>query len=286
MKIKKVSSFYQAGPYHAGVSQDYIMPSYLMKSGIFKDSETRKEDIFLVADGMSSNPLASKISEYACERVYSLLKKNSLNDRMSLEIIKNVLNEANGDILKNFATGGGGTTLTGIVLEKEICHLFHVGDSLAFINYYGGNLINITPIEHSNIFEMFLKSEKVYYSQIKNNKNKVLTNFMGNIPEKFTFYYAQHSLKKVRQIVLMTDGAYSPISERELAFILNNEKYPLKKILEFYDKPFDELQNIMINYNRVRSTKAPVTSKEAINMLNDDDKSIIIIEFMRKFINW
>ena len=120
-----------------------------------------------------------------------------------------------------------GTTLTGVIFDKDNAITVHVGDSRLYL-LRGDKIVQITT-DHSLANEQvrrgLLTREEADHSKIQN----ILTRAMG-IKKNIEFDLLKFPIKVGDVILLCSDGLYKGLTEKEMADILHEcQDWPLVK---------------------------------------------------------
>ncbi len=120
-----------------------------------------------------------------------------------------------------------GTTLTGVIFDKDNAITVHVGDSRLYL-LRGDKIVQITT-DHSLANEQvrrgLLTREEADHSKIQN----ILTRAMG-IKKNIEFDLLKFPIKAGDIILLCSDGLYKGLTEKEMADILHEcQDWPLVK---------------------------------------------------------
>ncbi len=121
-----------------------------------------------------------------------------------------------------------GTTLTGVLFDKDCAIAVHVGDSRIYL-YREGKIIQITT-DHSLAMEHVRRGLLSKADADKSKIQNVLTRAMG-IKKNIEFDLLKFPIKAGDVLVLCSDGLYKGLTEQAIADILSKEKdLPIVKL--------------------------------------------------------
>ncbi len=121
-----------------------------------------------------------------------------------------------------------GTTLTGVLFDKDCAIAVHVGDSRIYL-YRDNKIIQITT-DHSLAMEHVRRGLLSKADADKSKIQNVLTRAMG-IKKNIEFDLLKFPIKAGDVLVLCSDGLYKGLTEQAIGEILNKEKdLPIVKL--------------------------------------------------------
>ncbi len=121
-----------------------------------------------------------------------------------------------------------GTTLTGVLFDKDCAIAVHVGDSRIYL-YRDGKIIQITT-DHSLAMEHVRRGLLSKADADKSKIQNVLTRAMG-IKKNIEFDLLKFPIKAGDVLVLCSDGLYKGLTEQAIAEILGKDKdMPIVKL--------------------------------------------------------
>ena len=121
-----------------------------------------------------------------------------------------------------------GTTLTGVLFDKDCAIAVHVGDSRIYL-YRDNKIIQITT-DHSLAMEHVRRGLLSKADADKSKIQNVLTRAMG-IKKNIEFDLLKSPIKAGDVLVLCSDGLYKGLTEQAIGEILNKEKdLPIVKL--------------------------------------------------------
>ena len=217
-----------------------------------------EEGLFIVADGMGGHAAGEIASEIAVHTIKEVLFEDQDPDETRLnrpldeeesirERLRYAMNQASIRVRQeatiNQAYRGMGTTLTVLLLEEDIAHFSHVGDSRLYL-FRGGNLRRLTrdhTVVQNEIDAGRLTPE---LARIVPNKN-VLTQSIGSNftidPDTATRHVEEEDI-----FMICSDGLTDPLDDRALSDI-------------FTKTPFEDLADELVQQALDNGTEDNVT---------------------------
>ena len=196
------------------------------------------EGLFIVADGMGGHAAGEVASEIAVHTIKEVLFEDQDPDETRLnrpldeeesirERLRYAMNQASIRVRQeasiNLAYRGMGTTLTVLLLEEDIAHFSHVGDSRLYL-YRGGNLRRLTrdhTVVQNEIDAGRLTPE---LARIVPNKNVLTQSIGSNVtidPDTATRHVEEEDV-----FMICSDGLTDPLDDRALADIFSKTPFP------------------------------------------------------------
>ena len=190
-----------------------------------------EDGLFIVADGMGGHAAGEVASEIAVHTIKEVLFEDQDPDETRLnrpldeeesirERLRYAMNQASIRVRQeasiNLAYRGMGTTLTVLLLEEDIAHFSHVGDSRLYL-YRGGNLRRLTrdhTVVQNEIDAGRLTPE---LARIVPNKNVLTQSIGSNVtidPDTATRHVEEEDV-----FMICSDGLTDPLDDRALADI-------------------------------------------------------------------
>lgn len=217
-----------------------------------------EEGLFIVADGMGGHAAGEIASEIAVHTIKEVLFEDQDPDETRLnrpldeeesirERLRYAMNQASIRVRQeaaiNQAYRGMGTTLTVLLLEEDIAHFSHVGDSRLYL-FRAGNLRRLTrdhTVVQNEIDAGRLTPE---LARIVPNKN-VLTQSIGSNftidPDTATRHVEEEDI-----FMMCSDGLTDPLDDRALSDI-------------FSKTPFEDLADELVQQALDNGTEDNVT---------------------------
>ena len=261
------------------VNQDYFLAT-IKKIGIF-------ENLFIVADGVGSNPKSGYASKHTSEFIVQQLKysQNSFN---IVEEMSKVLRLANTDlyyrIVANKEFSGMGTTLVMATIDNDRLIVANVGDSRCY--YIRNDIFQITK-DHSMAEELVRANEiernSKKYFEYKNQLTRAVGASKNIYPDFFEI-----ELYDDDYILLCTDGLTNMVSNNDIYDIVKDDKISIeektdKLVLKANENGGkDNIAIILIKVENLNK-QLSIFEKEKIenqiynkSILNEEDKNTII----------
>lgn len=196
-----------------------------------------EEGLFIVADGMGGHAAGEVASEIAVHTIKEVLFEDQDPDETRLnrpldeeesirERLRYAMNQASIRVRQeasiNLAYRGMGTTLTVLLLEEDIAHFSHVGDSRLYL-YRGGNLRRLTrdhTVVQNEIDAGRLTPE---LARIVPNKNVLTQSIGSNVtidPDTATRHVEEEDI-----FMICSDGLTDPLDDRALSDIFTKTPF-------------------------------------------------------------
>lgn len=203
------------------INQDYYIVEEL-PVGIFPN-------LFLVADGVSSNVKSGYASKHSCEFVLDQLKRTKVGDNY-IEEMEKVYRLANTDlfyrILANVEFSGMGTTLVMGTIDNDKLIVGNVGDSRCY--HIRDEIVQITrdhTVAEELVFEKAIEKDSNTYNEYKHQ----LTRAIG-AEKKIKPDFFEKVLLKGDYILFCTDGLTNMVSDEDIYNIVTSEGSVEEKI--------------------------------------------------------
>jgi len=206
--------------------------------------------LYVIADGMGGHnggELASRMAvEYVAEN-FIIAADNHVKKSELDKLVKKIVQKSNEYVYQkskeNSELEGMGTTLTLAVLRNDRVHLYHVGDSRAYM-ISSGEIKQLTT-DHT-LVEVLLKNGDITEEEAKNHPKKhIITRAIGSeeliIPDMYEYKIVEEDL-----LILCTDGVTNHIEEHEMLEI-------------FRDKSLDESCDTIIDLANERGGRDNIT---------------------------
>jgi len=184
--------------------------------------DTKLGKVILVCDGMGGAKGGAVASELAIKVIKDAF--DSADDKQDPKIIlRRAIENANIEIFSqsqnNENLRGMGTTLAGVLVNKNMAIVFHVGDSRVYL--VRGNKIVYKTVDHSFVSEQLaagLISEKEAMFHPRGNE---ITRALG-IKKTVDFEVKEIGYKKGDKFILSSDGIHGEIIEEDLLDIIKS----------------------------------------------------------------
>ena len=204
---------------------------------------TNKKGVYFlcVADGMGGHKAGDVASRYAVNELRSYFSIwDETNFFKSTNEIKSVISNINSSLFKmaqdNEEYEGMGTTLTICITDGSSGHIFHVGDSRAYI--INESRIRKLTKDHS-LVQYMVDTGQITSEEAKTHPNKnVITRSIGTDEDINVDFYKFEFLPNDR-LLLCSDGLYDSISEEEIKNIVSsarNLNSAARKLIEAANK--------------------------------------------------
>lgn len=179
--------------------------------------------LFVVADGMGGHAGGQVASEMTVKIIDQMVRPPYSDDNRG-QMLKNVLLEANRHVYNRGQDPelyGMGTTVTAVILQENMFHIAHIGDSRAYL-YRNGRLALLTQ-DHSLVNEMLLQGSLTEEEAQNHPQRNILTRALGTQSNPKIDLQA-FAGETGDLILLCTDGLYNHVSDSELTLILKENE--------------------------------------------------------------
>jgi protein phosphatase len=185
-----------------------------------EDSYLVQPPLYVVADGMGGHlggEVASRMAVETLERM-AARGEGTLEDQ---------IREANRAVhersLRDRTVAGMGTTLTAALLEGDVGHLAHVGDSRAYL-LRDGRLRQLTE-DHTLVHRMLRDGELTPAEAEAHPYRSILTRVLGTDPD-LEIDQIDFPLRPGDRLLLCSDGLTGMLPDLRIAEILQTEPDP------------------------------------------------------------
>ncbi|MGA1790176.1 MAG: Stp1/IreP family PP2C-type Ser/Thr phosphatase [bacterium] len=202
--------------------------------------------LFMVADGLGGQKAGEVASRMAIETIkrYMNNKENPLTGKYHKEFSQDTnrilsgIRLANSEIYKagqrDSEHQGMGTTISSVLINRNVMTLAHVGDSRIY-RIRGGHLEQLTK-DHSVVQEQLKRGIITKEEAEKSNYRSIITRALG-AKETIRIDADEEVLLDHDRILICTDGLTDMVREDDIVrIILNNEDDPQKACKELIDK--------------------------------------------------
>lgn len=193
--------------------------------------------VFIVADGVGGGPSGHAASRAFVEECLELARKSSLTKDVVHNCFKNANTKVHSLAIQS-GQQGMASTLVAAFIDKEGLHVFHAGDSRAYL-LRDGRLLRLTE-DHSKVVQREGGGEKA-----------LVTRAIG-IRSSIDIEYARFEWLPFDILALTSDGISDPLEEDAINKIVGDETFSL----------FDKVRTLC---------------KEAENRGGQDDKTVVIV---------
>ena len=191
--------------------------------------------LLVVCDGMGGQNKGDLASSLAVNTVVSSFKnrKGFLNSYFARLWVGRVIREANKSIYEqsqsNPAYQGMGTTITLLLIIKDVAILGHVGDSRCYFLKSHHDLVQMS--EDQTYVGYLLRTGQITNEEaLTHPKRHVLMNALGVYPSASIDIKVFPYLNE--EVLLCSDGLYNNVSETELFSILKGNDNTSQKVNE------------------------------------------------------
>ena len=195
------------------------------------------EKFCCVADGMGGHQ-AGEVASALAVQVFAEKMRDVLpppHDRLHRAVTA-----ANAAIYEKARSqaemSGMGTTITALLLENGEAHIAHVGDSRCYL-LRGKSLMKVTT-DHTLVEEMMLKGVLTVQEARNHPQRNLITRALGT-DEQVEVDLLRIRLQKGDVFLLCSDGLTGPVSDREIAEILNSRMKRENKLQALVEKALD-----------------------------------------------
>lgn len=187
-----------------------------------EDSLYVKGNLLIIADGMGGY----NGGEIASKMAVDILAENLSNAKGDFrQKISRAIEKSNKEIFENAKDSliGMGTTVDVCILDKDVLHIGHVGDSRVYV-LRNGKLEKIT-VDHSYV-EMLLSKGEITDEEARDYPMKNMITRAVGAGEKIKIDYYVKNIEAQDKLLMCTDGLTNMMSEDEIACTLINSKTP------------------------------------------------------------
>ncbi len=198
------------------------------KGNIIKLDDGSEVGIFAIADGMGGHNKGEVASQLAVENIIDFFNENLVQNNASIKIeyiddlIKQAYNTVNSLIYEksreDISFEGMGTTLTLVIVYKNIAYIANVGDSRCYILDNKGEFKKVTT-DHS-IVEEYVKANIITEKEarVHPDRNKI-TRAVGTEPVVIVDIF-KVDVESGNKILLATDGLTGAVDKEMIEEVL------------------------------------------------------------------
>lgn len=204
-----------------------------------------KKRLYIVADGLGGHKAGEMASKYAIEFIDSYFSSELIMELVrEPEKIRNemigCLSAAGQKVFEKAQRSqrykGMGTTVVVALVQNNLLHVGHVGDSRAYI--YNQKYFKLLTSDHSHIMSL-VKVGKITMEEARVSPYKSkLTQAIG-MPCNISPDHAYYPLKKDDIVVLCSDGLWEMLTDKEIFNILEMDKSPKDTCEKFVEAAND-----------------------------------------------
>jgi len=176
--------------------------------------------LMVVCDGMGGEQGGETASRLALETASNMLKrdvKEGMEEKTIQRIMECAVAAANSVVYETASLDidlkGMGTTLTAAVVEQNVAHFAHIGDSRAYL--LRDDFLSQLTVDHT-VAQMLINSgQKTAEEMVGDPRNNSLVRAVGVQPEMRSDIFSIDVIKG-DAILLCSDGLYNYLSHEEL----------------------------------------------------------------------
>ena len=191
--------------------------------------------LLVVCDGMGGQNKGDLASSLALHTIVSSFKsrKGFLNSYFAKLWVSHAIREANRSIYEQSQTNlnyrGMGTTVTLLLIMKDVAILGHVGDSRCYFLKNRHDLVQLS--EDQTYVGYLLRTEQITPEEaLTHPKRHVLMNALGIYPSASIDLKTFPYLNEV--VLLCSDGLYNNVPEEDIASIIKGNDSVEQKVNE------------------------------------------------------
>lgn len=189
-----------------------------------EDSYLLEAPIYAVADGMGGHIAGDVASSTAVSVISEGIAADRPRDGHALAELVTRANEAIwGKAQSDQSLRGMGTTCTLMMIDGDVAHIAHVGDSRAYL-LRDGSLRQLT--EDHTLVERMVREGRLSAEQAANHPQRnIITRTLG-VDSNVQVDVLEEPLAEGDRILITSDGLTSMVEPREIATVLDEEDHP------------------------------------------------------------
>jgi len=213
-------------------NQDFIYIDRLQSGAFF----------FLIADGMGGYEKGDEAARIVSENIFTFLNYIKCINGQSIQQAVQKANLA----IKQFNTKNkikSGATIGGIILEKDIVHIFWIGDVMVY------QIRNNKPLfqtESHTLINSLLESESIQDKKKLDKYKHIVTRSISGKPSESDIGYYSTSFFENDLYIICSDGVHNSISIEQLIAYINKDE--LQKVEKQFLKQSQDNYSIIILY--------------------------------------
>jgi serine/threonine protein phosphatase PrpC len=189
-----------------------------------EDSYLLEPPIYAVADGMGGHIAGDVASATAVEVIAAGARDAETLDGPALADLVNRANEAIWEKARSDPSlRGMGTTCTLLMIDGDVAHLAHVGDSRAYL-LRDGSLTQLTE-DHTLVERMVREGRLSAEEAATHPQRSVITRALG-VDQNVQVDVMREELARGDRILLASDGLTSMVGSDDIAAVLGAEADP------------------------------------------------------------
>ena len=199
---------------------------------------------FLMADGMGGYEKGDEAAKIVTENIFTFL---NYAENINEQNIQKAVQKANLAI-KQFNDKNNiksGATIGGIIVEKNISHIFWVGDIM--VSRINENKVLIQTKRHTMVNSL-LESESIIEEKSLAKYKHIVTRSVSGKPTESTVGYKSFQISKDDTFILCSDGVHNVISVEQILQYTRKEKGLQELENEFLKEAEDNYSIITIGF--------------------------------------
>ncbi len=178
--------------------------------------------IAVVADGMGGHKAGEVASRMACDLLMDYCLKNWKQYAPEKLLHKAFIN-AHHEIIEagnsNSDQKGMGTTATSVIIDEDLCHIGHIGDSRAYL--LRNNTLTQLSTDHTLVNQMYENGEITEKERDRHPMKNVLLQALGTTPTIQPQIPSKGlPISEGDRLFLCSDGVYDAFSEEDIKDLL------------------------------------------------------------------
>jgi serine/threonine protein phosphatase PrpC len=210
-------------------NQDAVLSFYFTS----RSSEERPDfGLFLVADGMgghhdgekASSETIQTVATEVTQNIYLPIISNEFNEKHNTsitEMLISAVQKANQQVIAHIPDGG--TTLSGVMVIRDLAYIVHVGDSRIYIVTKDG--IEQVTRDHSLVQRLIELDQLTYEEALEHPQKNVLYRALGQ-NESLEVDAITRRLPPASRILICSDGLWNLVQDEDICEIVMNNDNP------------------------------------------------------------
>lgn len=189
-----------------------------------EDSYLLQAPVYAVADGMGGHTAGDVASATAVDVIADGLRSAAPSDGAGLAELVTRANEAIWEKARSDpALRGMGTTCTLLMIDGEIAHIAHVGDSRAYL-LRDGSLRQLT--EDHTLVERMVREGRLSAEEAANHPQRsIITRALG-VDARVQVDVLREEIREGDRILLTSDGLTSMVDPSSISDVLSGQEDP------------------------------------------------------------
>lgn len=232
MKVQQIT-----GKGKRDTNQDFICIDKLESGASF----------FLIADGMGGYEKGDEAARIVSENIFTFLNfVGSITEKN----IQQAVQKANLAIkqfnIKNNVKSGA--TIGGIIIEKNISHIFWVGDVIVYLINKGKVLFQTTS---HTLINSLIKSDSIKEKISLERYRHIVTRSVSGKPSESSIGYQSNRLSGDDLFILCSDGVHNSMSIEQLLIRIKQAKRLQELENQFFKESQDNYAMITIEIGKI-----------------------------------